>query len=216
MTLNEELNKFTEGVVERRGPAVVAELWAGQIDEARKAQTHRPGLAVGDRAPDFTLPNAVGKPLKLSSLLAEGPVVVAFYRGGWCPYCNMELRALQNVLPEIKSFGARLLAISPETPDNALSTVEKSALEFEVLSDRGNAVADRFGLLYRVSDRGREVMQKIGVDLPRSNADGSWTLPITGTYVIDRNATVRYAYADPDYRIRAEPKDVVAALGTIK
>ena len=169
-------------------------------------------LGEGDAAPDFTLPDATGKPVHLADLLASGPVVLAFYRGGWCPYCTLELRALQAALPEIESAGARLVAVSPQTPDASLSTAEKDSLSFDVLSDAGGDVADRYGLRWTLPDDLRAVYGQFGLDLETANGDDTFTLPVPATYVVATDGTIRFAVADPDYTTRAEPADVVAAL----
>src|SRR5262249_13450133 len=152
-------------------------------------------LKVGDRAPDFELPDATGKKVKLSELTARGPVVMTWYRGGWCPYCNIALRGFQKRLPEIRAEGASLVAISPETPDNSLSTAEKNHLEFEVLSDRGNRVAQSYGVAYKVP---RVVAEQSQGRLARYNGDDSGTLPLGVTYVIDHDGIIRYAFVDSD------------------
>jgi len=170
------------------------------------------GLAVGDAMPDFTLPDHTGNDVSLSSLLARGPVVVSFYRGGWCPYCSLELRALQTRLEEITAAGATLVAISPQTPDDSLSTAEKLELRFPVLSDVGNVVADKLGLVFTIPEPLREVYQGFGIDLPAANGDHSFRLPIPATYVLGRDGTVLWRHVDPDYTRRAEPDDVLAAL----
>jgi peroxiredoxin len=169
-------------------------------------------LGVGAEVPDFELPDATGTKVSLSSLLAEGPVVLAFYRGGWCPYCSTELRALQARLPEITGVGATLVAVSPQTPDASLSSAEKLELAFPVLSDAGNAVAESFGLVFTLSEALREVYAGFGIDLPAANGDDTFRLPIPATYVIRADGTVAWRFADPDYTKRAEPDDVIAAL----
>jgi peroxiredoxin len=172
-------------------------------------------VAVGDQAPTFVLPDATGNPVSLHELLADGPVVVSFYRGGWCPYCNLELRALQAALPEITAAGARLVAISPQTPDESLSTQEKADLTFDVLSDADADVSRRYGLVYTLDDDTRHVYAAFGNDLARINGTDTWELPVPATYVIGRDGTVTYAFVDPDYRHRAEPADVVAAVNAL-
>lgn len=169
-------------------------------------------LGVSATVPDFELPDATGTKVSLSSLLAEGPVVLAFYRGGWCPYCSLELRALQAELPGITAAGARLVAVSPQTPDASLSTAEKLALAFPVLSDAGNAVAETFGLVFTLPEALRQVYIGFGLDLPAANGDDTFRLPIPATYVIRADGTVAWRFADPDYTKRAEPADVLAAL----
>lgn len=141
-------------------------------------------LKVGARVADFTLRNAGGEDVQLADLLAKGPVVLSFYRGGWCPYCNIELRALQRALPEINDFGAELVAISPETPDHAQDTTETNDLEYEVLGDTGNKVARAFGLVFTLAEELRPIYQDFGIELPDYNGDESFELPVPATYVI--------------------------------
>lgn len=169
-------------------------------------------LAVGVVVPDFSLPVATGAMVSLSTLLAKGPVVIAFYRGGWCPYCSTELRALQVRLPEITAAGATLVAISPQTPDNSLSSAEKLALTFTVLSDEGNRVAESFGLVFELPESLREVYEGFGIDLPAANGDTTFRLPLPATYVIDADGIVAWRFVDPDYTKRGEPDDVIAIL----
>ncbi len=173
-------------------------------------------LKVGDRVSEFTLTNAVGKEITLRSLLAEGPVVISFYRGQWCPYCNLELRALQKALPEIIANGASLVAISPQTPDNSLSTAEKNELTFEVLSDVGNKVAREFGLVFTLPEELRPIYEGFGVDLLAHNGDKTFELPLPATYVVAADGKVISAFVDPDYTKRLEPEEIVAALGEIQ
>ncbi|EGJ34604.1 MULTISPECIES: peroxiredoxin-like family protein [Moorena] len=172
-------------------------------------------LNVGDKSPNFTLPNAVGKLVELQDLLATGAVVISFYRGQWCPYCNLELRALQQFLPEIQKLGATLVAISPQTPDNSLSTTEKNHLTFEVLSDVGNKIAKEFGLVFTVPEELRPVYQNFGIDLPAHNGDETFELPIAATYVINPDGTITHALVDLDYTKRLDPEEIVSALQTL-
>lgn len=172
-------------------------------------------INVNDKAPNFSLPNVHGNAVKLYDLLEEGPVVINFYRGGWCPFCSLELKGYQNLLSEIKAQGANLVGISPETPDNSLSTAEKFALEFEVLSDSGNSVANQFGLVFELEPAIREIYSSFDFVLPEINGDDSWTLPIPATYVIGRDGTVVWADVNANYTERAEPSDVLVALKNI-
>lgn len=171
-------------------------------------------LQVGDVAPDFVLPDALGNAVALADLRAQGPVVLAFYRGAWCPYCNLEVQLLQQALPDIQALGATLVAISPQTPDNSLSLAEKHGLAFPVLSDAGNAVARRFGLVFTVPEALRAVYDKLGIDIPAHNGDGSFELPVPGTYVVGRDGTIAFAYANVDYTRRVAVGDILAALRT--
>ncbi|MEM9449042.1 MAG: peroxiredoxin-like family protein [Cyanobacteria bacterium P01_E01_bin.6] len=169
-------------------------------------------INVGDRLPTIELPNAAGDTIRIQNLLANGPVVIAFYRGQWCPYCNLELRALQQYLPEFKAAGATLVAISPQTPDNSLSTTEKNELEYEVLSDVGNVVARELGLVFTLPDALRPIYANFGIDLPAHNGDRTFELPVPATYVVAPSGEIVYAFADADYTRRAEPNDILAAL----
>lgn len=172
-------------------------------------------LDQGDQIPPFTLPNATGRPVDSQTLLAKGPIVITFYRGGWCPYCNLELRALQQTLPEIQQQGATLVAISPQTPDHSLSTAEKNELEFEVLSDVGNAVARQFGLVFQLPESLRPVYKDFGIDLVAHNGDDQYELPLAATYVIAPSGQITAAFVSADYRERMEPSAIVAALKSL-
>ncbi len=171
-------------------------------------------LGVGDTAPDFSLPDAMGRTVRLSEMLRSGPVVLAFYRGSWCPYCNRELRALQQALPTVEAARARMVAVSPQTPDSSMTIVQRQQLTYPVLSDTRNRVARRFGLVFSVGEDVREKYRSAGIDLARSNGDASWELPVPATYVIAPDRTITYAFVEADYTQRAAPDDVVAALAT--
>lgn len=170
-------------------------------------------LAKGDRAPAFELPDHLGNLVRSAALLAEGPVLINFYRGNWCPYCNLELRAYQAQLERIERAGASLVAISPMLPDSSLDIAEKNRLAFPVLSDVGNKVAADFGLVFTVDARIQAMyLERLGNDLPRLNGDDSFTLPLPATYVIGQDGIIAYAYVNADYRLRAEPEEALAAL----
>ncbi len=164
----------------------------------------------GDRAPNLSLPNALGEIVNINEALNEGPVVILFYMGEWCPYCNISLRAYQRALPEIHAAGANLFAISPEKPDNSLSMIEKNDLGFEVLTDRNNRIAKKFGISYSVD----EALSALtgGIDLKEKNDSRKLELPLVATYVIDQDRIIQYAFINVDYRKRAEPFDVVEVL----
>ena len=174
-----------------------------------------PGLAVGDRAPGFSLPGADGVRVSLGDRLAAGPVVLAFYRGAWCPVCNIELRTLQERLGDITSRGASLVAVSPQGPDDSLGLAERMGLGFDVLSDLDQSVAEAYRVRFRLSDEIIRQYTEWGMLLPDLNADGSWDLPVPATFVIDRTGVVRAAHVDPDYRQRMDPDTVIAALDAL-
>lgn len=170
-------------------------------------------LKVGDRAPDFVLPDAFGAAVDSAALRACGPLVISFYRGAWCPYCSLELSALQGHLDAFAARGAMLVAVSPQTPDNSLSTQEKLALGFPVLSDVGNKVARAFGLVFTLEEPLRPLYAAMGADLPALNGDNSFELPMPATYVIGQDGVIRLAFVSADYRARPAPQDIRAALG---
>lgn len=169
-------------------------------------------LKQGDAAPDFTLPDASGNDVNSAELRGGGALVITFYRGGWCPYCNFELKALQEKLPEIRDLGAQMVAISPETPDRAADTASKNEVSFPVLSDAGNRVARQFGLVFELPETIRPIYLKMGIDLPTQNGDGSFELPVPATYVVGSDGMVKLAAVDADYRYRLDPEEVIAAL----
>jgi peroxiredoxin len=172
-------------------------------------------LGAGAQSPDFTLPNAVGRPVSLDRALESGPVVVTFYRGHWCPYCSLQLRAYQKILPEILRLGGSLLAVSPQKPDQSQATLLKNFLQYEVLSDLGNTVARQFGLVYQVPEWVRSTYLSFGTDLPAFNGDNSWELPIPGTFVIGAGRSILLSYADSDPRNRLEPAAILQALEAV-
>jgi peroxiredoxin len=210
MSLKEQLAELRAGSL-KRVPAERQAIMERHIDELRSGLAKKTPQA-GDFAPEIVLSNAKGETVDVGMLLKRGPVIVTFYRGGWCPYCNLELRAFQKILPEIKAVGASLVAISPEKPDDTLTTAEKNALSFEVLSDVGQKVGRAFGLVYIFSDKLKGAYQGFGRDIPGANGSDEWALPISATYVIGRNGRIIYAYTDPDYRDRADPEEVLKVL----
>ena len=181
------------------------------IEAVVEAGVESQAKQVGDQAPDFSLSNATGKEIRLSDYLAKGPVVLTWYRGGWCPYCNITLRQLQLELPNFQAKGASLIALTPELPDKSLSTQEKHALEFEVLSDVGNEVARAYGIVFKLTEEVGEMYQN-AFDLHAYNGDESKELPLAATYVIDVDGSIQYAFLDAEYRNRAEPSDIMAVL----
>jgi peroxiredoxin len=215
MTLQNKLKAFQASWEQRAGDEIVAAI-AFDNDALRKSGIVERALGTGAKFPDLTLTNAVGGQSRIYDKLASGPLVVTFYRGGWCPYCNLELRAYQGALADIRALGADLVAISPEAPDNTLSTAEKNELTFEILSDANGALEDALGIRFDLADPIVALYKRFGQDLPTRNADGRWSLPIPATYVLDRDGTIALAFVEPDYRKRLEPADAIAALQKIR
>ena len=210
MSLKEQLADYRAGWF-KRVPAERQAVMERHIAGLRNGLA-KTALKAGDRAPDIVLSNAKGDVVDVGALLKRGPVVVTFYRGGWCPYCNLELKAFQDILPQIKAAGASLVAISPEKPDDTLTTAQKNALSFEVLSDVGQKVGRAFGLVYVFTDELKQAYEGFGLDIPAKNGADEWSLPISATYVIAQNGRITYAYTDPDYRDRADPQEVLRSL----
>ena len=182
------------------------------IDELRAGTIARTTLKVGDQAPPIVLKNAKGTTVDVGALIKKGPVVVTFYRGGWCPFCDLQLRAYQSVLPEIRRLGAELVAISAQTSDYALSDVEKKQLTFPLLHDAHNRVSRRYGLVFTLSDTMKQLQTGFGNPIPKFNGDESWELNMPGTFVIDRAGIVKLAHVDPNYMVRLEPAAILDAL----
>jgi peroxiredoxin len=175
-----------------------------------------PGLSVGEQIPDFVLPDAYGQMVSSRRLLESGPLVISFYRGEWCPYCSVELRALQGAAEQIGRLGGSIVAISGQRPNHALSLTEKHAISFPVLSDVEQSVIRSFKLRYDVPAEMRAMFEARGHDISRQNADGSWTLPISATFVTDRTGRIVLAHAEAEWRIRLDPVDIVEALTVAK
>jgi peroxiredoxin len=196
-------------------PAAISHRIDAAVAEIRASATS-PGLAIGDTAPDFTLPDQLGRSVSLKQRLTKGPVVLAFYRGEWCPLCNTHLRALQKALPEIEAKGASLLAISPQSPDHALSITEKASLAFDVLSDVDQVVIKAYRLQFTTPADLQDLIGNVfRTDLRTHTADGSWRLPIPATFILDQTATVRARHVEADFRTRMEPVAIVTALEAI-
>lgn len=185
-----------------------AELVAG--GQARHA------LKAGDKAPDFVLNDADGKPVASRDLRAKGPLVLSFYRGVWCPYCNMELQALQAELAAIEARGASLVAISPQTAPNSRRSQRDNKLSFPILSDLKAEVANAFGIRFALPDYLVEVYQSFKNDLPLINDDPSWVLPMPARYVIDTDGIIAYAEVNPDYTQRPDPSELLPVLDRMR
>jgi peroxiredoxin len=191
-----------------KAPPDAQALVARQIEDLRTEGFERNALGAGAPVPDVTLPDAMGRPVRLRDLL---PAVFVFYRGGWCPYCNLQLRAWQRELPALAAAGYRMVAISPENPDAALSTAEKNELAFPVLSDAEGAAARGFGILYELPADLKALYQSFGHDLGARNGVG-WSLPVPGTFVAGADGRLLFGRAEADYRLRVEPAEAMAVI----
>ena len=209
--LAQQLADYKAGFLQRAAPERIA-MMAGATADLKATGIESHALQVGDAAPDVTLPDALGRPVRLAELWLRGPLVLIFYRGGWCPYCNLELRAWQQHRDALAALGASLVAISPQTPDNSLSTAEKNELAYPVLSDSALSAANGFGVAFEMPQPLIDLYRKGGNDLPVLNGNGKWVLPLPATYVIGRDGRIAFAHIEADYRERAEPGDVLMQL----
>ncbi|WP_074037080.1 peroxiredoxin-like family protein [Exiguobacterium profundum] len=209
-SLLEEIKSY-KNQFKQNAPAEKQRLMAQATQELRDSGIAS-GLTVGDQAPMFELPQADGTAVDLKTLLENGPVIVTFYRGGWCPYCNLELRAYQRELAMIQKKGATLVAISPETPDYSLSTKEKNELDFYVLSDVGNNVARQFDLVFDMPDYLIDIYKASGLNVDAHNGNEDWQLPKPATFIIQSDGTISFSDVPSDYTERIDPKTVIEKL----
>jgi len=207
--LTEEINNYKEAFKDKV-PADIREIMLQATAKLEKESISKDALKVGALAKQFALPNALGNLIKLDKLLEQNDyIVLNFYRGVWCPYCNMELKALQDMNDEFKKLGTKIVGVSPQTPDASLSTQETNELTFEVLSDEHNIIAKEYGLVFSLAQELRPIYSKFGIDIPTSNADDSFELPMPATYLINKNGEILYSFIDEDYTKRCEPQIIL-------
>ncbi|RMF69279.1 MAG: AhpC/TSA family protein, partial [Calditrichaeota bacterium] len=208
MSLREDIERMQKETL----PGIPAETL--QVMRAATEKLVKSGLAerakrAGDPAPDFSLPNTRGEQVSLNQQLQKGPVVLSFYRGAWCPYCNLELKALDNAVERIRSLGAELFAISPNTQEKSAQFAAENPFKFDLLCDVGNEVARQFGLVFQLADELRPIYEQFGIDLPAYNGDDRYEIPIPATYIMEPNGTIVHAFVDADYTKRMEPDEIV-------
>jgi peroxiredoxin len=216
MSLQDKLDAFKADFEGNKAPPeVVAVMRKATADLIASGQAER-ALKAGARAPEFALPDAHGRTVRSADLLQKGPLVVTFYRGVWCPYCNMDLQAIEAAANDIRALGASLVAISPQTAPNRRKSERENALSFPILSDHGNVVAHKFGLRYRLSDDLIQLYKSFGNDLAIGNGEDSWTLPMPARYVIRTDGVIAYAEVNPDYTRRPDPSELLPVLRRLK
>ena len=174
-----------------------------------------PGIRVGEQAPDFTLTNAFGKKVNLYQELKKGPVVLVFYRGSWCPYCNLHLYVLNKAKPQFDQYNAQIIAVTPQQPDRSKAQIEKDGYPFEVLSDTTSKVMKDYQLYFQLTPELLTVYKKFNLDIESYNGIGRTVLPVPGSFVIDQNGKVIAMQAQVDYKARMEPTDILAALAKL-
>ncbi|NEN22337.1 AhpC/TSA family protein [Cryomorpha ignava] len=200
-----------KGAFELKADDNKKKIYKAGIDAVETSGILDKALNVGDIAPNFVLQNAMGKPVELYEFLKKGKVILTWYRGGWCPYCNLTLNELQSELPNFEANGANLIALTPELPDSSMSTAEKLNLEFEVLSDVGNKVAKEFNIVFKLTSDVADSYNK-AFDMNGYNGDESNELPLPATYIINEDGRIIYAFLNADYRNRAEPSELTEIL----
>jgi peroxiredoxin len=190
-------------------PAETQAIHGRAIEEIRASGIESRILPVGVKAPEFVLADHDGEQVSSADLLSQGNLIVCFIRGRWCPFCCGQVEAMNFLLPHFREAGAKLVAISPQTVKQSYFMHDQHKLKFPLLADAGNRVARQFGLVYRVPSDQEELYRRVMVNLPFTNGEESWELPIPATYVLDQDGTVRFASASADYTERPEPVDVL-------
>jgi peroxiredoxin len=211
MTSQSKLDELKAGFALKL-PSEARELMHRATEELIASGAAGRALKVGDQAPSFVLNDLDDNEVSSAALLAVGPVIISFYRGVWCPYCNLDLQALQAALPEFEKRGARLVTISPQTASNSRKSVRQNGLTFPILWDERNEIAEAFGIKFVLPDYLAELYRGLGNNLPLVNNDPSWTLPMPARYVIAQDNTIVYAEVNPDYTRRPEPEALFPAI----
>lgn len=208
---------LTELLAERKAnnlkkiPTNISEIMEQSTQLLLEKSLSNNALKVGETLPEFSLPNALGKTISSTNLKSEY-LVLAFYRGGWCPYCNLELKALQSILNELSKLNAELIAITPETPDNSLSTAEKNELTFTVLSDIDNLYAKSLGLVFKLPEDLIDVYKGFNLPLDKHNGNEDYELPMPATYILNKERAVIYSFVPEDYTLRLDPNIILDTL----
>lgn len=215
MSLHDEIQTLM-GELGTKVPPEMMEQVGAFISRLAYDDVTRNARKVGDAAPNFTLQSSTGQRVTLTELSAAGPVVVLFYRGDWRPFCDLELRAYQHALPEIKARGASLIAISPQSLDRSRTTAESRALGYPVLSDPDNVVAKSYGIAFSMNTAEQELHKKFGAHIPTINAAKNWDLPAPASFVVDHSGRITWAHVDANYTARAEPAEVLQALNALR
>lgn len=207
--LIDEIKKYQESF-RKKVPKDIQEVMFLATQKLKEVNLTKNVPQVGEIFPNITLPNALNKDISLDALLKDNDyLIINFYRGAWCPYCNLELQSLQKIAPNLEPYKASIVAISPQTPDNSLSTKEKNELSFEVLSDNNNSIAKKLGLVFSLAVELRPIYKSFGIDIPQSNNEESYELPMPATFVINKNKEILYVFVDEDYTKRSEPQEIL-------
>lgn len=210
-TLQEKLDGF-KVQFKKQAPEAAFEAFARSTQELIDSGQAERAIKAGDTVPDFVLTDSDRNEVALRDLLAKGPVVLTFYRGVWCPYCNIELQALEEVAADIRARGATLVAISMQGASDSRKSQRDNKLSFPILTDQNGELAKQFGIRWTLQDYVIPIHEGFGVELPRIHGDGQWNLPMPARYVVGTDGTVAYAEVNPDYTRRPEPADLFPVL----
>lgn len=214
-TLQQKLDAFREDFETNKAPKEALEIMHRATLELEESGQKERAIKLGDRFPDFALPNQDGHLIKLSELLKAGPVVVSFFRGIWCPYCNIELQAIGEIVPHVRAAGGEVVVISPSVQKMAQRAIKDRGLICDVLTDAGNEFANKLGTRFRLPDYLEKLYRGFGVDLPGNNGDDSWTLPMPLRAVIDQQGIVRYLDINADYTQRPDTPETLAVIRSL-
>lgn len=209
--LSQKLKEKSEASKAKR-PDEITKVMKKGLDDLRKLGLHKKALGVGKKAPKVQFTDQKGKSVDLKSLYKDQTLVLTFYRGGWCPYCMLELDAYQKMISQFQKAGAMIVAVSPDTQKEVSKTIQKRGITYSVMSDPNNSAAKEFGIAFKVDTGTLQIYKKFGIDLEGSQNNQDNELPMPGTYVIDKNGVIRYSFVDPDYTKRADPEDVLKIL----
>lgn len=210
-SLKNTIDNFKAEVV-AKAPAEIRAVMMQCTVDLKSSGIEGKALKAGDRMPDFELPDQHGAKRQFYDYLKSSTVVLNIYRGGWCPYCNFEMKALSEAHPVIRAKGAQLVGMSPELPSKAELTASSNGIDIDILYDASNAVSEKLGLVFALPEVLRSIYEKFGIDIPAYNGDKSFRLPVPATYIVEQNGTIRYAYINADYTERMEPSDILARL----
>jgi peroxiredoxin len=216
MSLQDKLDAFKADFEGNKAPPEVVAIIHKATDDLIATGRADRALKAGARAPEFALPDAHGNLVRSADLLQRGPLALTFYRGVWCPFCNLDLQAIQDAAGEIRALGASLVAISPQTAPNRRKSERENALSFPILSDHGNVLANEFGLRYRLPDELIALYKGFGNDLAIGNGEDSWTLPMPARYVIAPDGVIAYAEVNADYTRRPDPSELLPVLRRLR
>jgi len=215
MTLTDSLKKIREDGVNQLSDEMRV-LFRQSMQDIAALNIVSSSLKKGDTAPEFILPSATDREISLSTLLRDGPVIISFYRGAWCRFCNQELISLQENLSEINQLNSSLLGISPQEPSSAHEMIKETKITYELLHDRRNVVAKQFGVAFTFPESSRELNERLGINILSFVDDDEPELPIPATFIVDQDRTIRFAFVDSDYTRRADPIDIITVLRRIQ